>query len=391
MRRYTVNIVVLTVLVFMLLAALACSGELTPESMTIGELPQYVCPSATPRPTNTPLPTSPPTYPGYFTANLSNYQVGTNVSAVTIQWFAQSAGSIYTSYSGSMSVSPYYWAGASHVFIGNAPLNQPARSGFYTIYIPLEASSATVQVWATQTGFTHTFSVFRITGNVTQFYPPPGGGAPPPIYPTPRPTYTPYPTPTPYIRTNDYFLNDSIYTAPNEALLNIRFRVTEMTSLPFQGTPTPNPPKTPVPGIHPTAIYAESLYVWTFEIRNFSDNQTYTFYPPAQSFVATIRLPDGTEQNVLLFPTYAAAQQAGLTSFSGYEAHTLEPGQQVTIRLAAKGPQGTLYRVSWAMDASGRPTPVDPTMATPIVAGSNIVSWINAVNTECVGEIAEPR
>ncbi len=391
MNQYKVASMVMLVVLLLMLAALACTGELTPEAVTIGELPQYVCPSATPRATNTPLPTSPPTYNPYFTANLSNYQVGDNISSVTVQWLAQSAGNIYVSYSGNMTVSPFYWSGASNIYVGYSTPNQPAQNGFYTIYIPFEVSSATIQVWATNAGYPQTFSIYRIIGSVGQFYPPPSWGAPPPIYPTPRPTYTPYPTPTPYVRTNDYFLNDPIYTSPDEQYLNIRFRVTEMQSLSFQGTPTPNPPKTPVPGSNPTAIYPESLYVWTFVVKNFSDNQTYTIYPPAQSFVSSILLPNGAEQSVLLFPTYTAAQLAGFTDFTGYQAHNLAPGQQVTLRLASKGPQGTLYRVSWVMDASGRPTPVNPAEPTPIVAGGNIVSWINSVNTDCVGEIAEPR
>lgn len=391
MNQYKAASMAMLVVLLLMLTVLACTGELTPESVTIGELPQYVCPSATPRATDTPLPTSPPTYPNYFSVNLSNYEVGTNVSTVTVQWLAQSAGGIYLNYSGSMNVPPYFWSGASNVLIGYSAMDQPAQNGFFTLPIPTSVSSATLQIWGTYGGSYNTFTVYRIGGTVGAFYPSPSWGAPSPIYPTPRPTYTPYPTPTPYVRTNDYFLNDPIYTSSDEDYLNIRFRVTEMQSLSFQGTPTPNPPKTPIPGVAPTTIYPESLYVWTFVVKNFSDDQTYTIYPPAQSFVSSILLSNGAEQNILLFPTYTAAQLAGFTDFTGYQAHNLAPGQQVTLRLAAKGPQGALYRVSWAMDASGRPAPVNPGAATPIVAGSNIVSWINTVNTECVGEIQEPN
>ncbi|GIK64266.1 MAG: hypothetical protein BroJett018_20600 [Chloroflexota bacterium] len=390
MKQHNVISIVMVMVFLLMLATLACTGELTSESVTIGELPQYVCPSATPRATDTPLPTSPPTYAPYFTANLTNYQVGNNINSVTVQWLAQNAGTIYLNYSGSMTVSPFYWSGARSLSIGYSAPNQPAQNGFYTLFIPVQVSSATLQVWAANTGSPQVLSVYRIIGNVGQFYPPPSWGAPPPIYPTPRPTYTPYPTPTPYIRTNDYFLNDPIYTAPHEQALNIRFRVTEMQSVVFQGTPTPNPPKTPVPGTNPTPIYPESLYIWTFEVKNFSNSQTYTIYPPAQSFVSSILLSNGVQQQVLLFPTYTAARLAGFTDFAGYQAHNLAPGQQVTLRLAVKGLQGSLYRVSWVMDASGRPTPANGAEATPIVAGSNIVSWINTVNTECIGEIAEP-
>lgn len=387
-QRKTFSIVTLIILLLML-AILACSGELTPQSVTIGNLPQYVCPSATPKATDTPLPTSLPTYNPFFSANLSNYQVGFNISSTNVQWYAQSVGNIYVSYSGSTTSYPYFWSGASNVYIGYSPYNQPASSGSYTIVIPADVTYATINVWAG--GMSSSFTVSRISGYVSQFYPPPSGGAPPPIYPTPRPTYTPYPTPTPYVRTNDYFLNDPIYTSPDEPALNIRFRVIEMESRNFQGTPTPNPPKTPVPGTSPTPIYVESLYIWTFVVKNFSRNQVYTIYPPAQSFVSTITLPNNTPQDVLLFPTYEAARLAGFSDFTGYAGHTLQPGQEVTLRLAAKGPAGIPYRVSWAMDASGRPAPTNPGDPTPIVAGNNIVSWVNAVNTDCVGEIAEPR
>ena len=101
MKQTRIISVVLLVILMLGVAALACTGELTSESVTIGNLPQYVCPSATPRVTDTPLPTSPPTYPSYFTANLTNYQVGNNINSVTIQWLAQNAGTIYLSYSGS--------------------------------------------------------------------------------------------------------------------------------------------------------------------------------------------------------------------------------------------------------------------------------------------------
>ena len=56
--------------IVLLLSALACAG--TAQNLRVDGLPQYVCPSSTPRPTHTPLPTSPPYWPPYFAANLSS-------------------------------------------------------------------------------------------------------------------------------------------------------------------------------------------------------------------------------------------------------------------------------------------------------------------------------
>ncbi len=52
--------------------------------------------------------------------------------------------------------------------------------------------------------------------------------------------------------------------------------------------------------------------------------------------------------------------------------------------LAAFGPVGTAYRVSYALDLTTRGS--GPTQ----VPGAHIVSWLNAVNTVCKGEIQEP-
>ncbi len=49
------------------LAILACTGATL--NLQIGNLPQYTCPSATPRATDTPFPTSTPTWPTFLMYN----------------------------------------------------------------------------------------------------------------------------------------------------------------------------------------------------------------------------------------------------------------------------------------------------------------------------------
>lgn len=365
----------------LLLSILACdaSTDLSPDALQIGNLPQYVCPSATPRATNTPLPTSFPTYPYGFNANLRNYQVGANLFSTTVQWVGQNAGSIYVSYSGSLSASPYLWQGATQEYIGYSQAG-PALSGAYTISFPSNLVNGTVRVWSSNGGSAsaQVMTVINIyPGSVVSFNPPPYNSAPPAIYPTPRPTYTPYPSPTPYIRNNDYFLGDAIYTAPEEARLRVRFRLISI-EVSSGAVPTPDPRK-PAP-------YPMALYVWTFKIKN-TGSQPFTFFPPAQSFIAAVMLPGGAALEGAWQPSYQAAEAAGI-GLEGYDAFTLRQNQETTVSLAAYAPQASVYRVSWAMDATQRSTAV-PGQPTAVVSGSNIVSWLNQDNTICRGEIQE--
>ena len=91
-------------LIFLIISALACSG--TVQNLRIDGLPQYICPSSTPRPTHTQLATNRPLWLPYFASNLSWYQVAPNFNTIYAQWTGQNAGTVYLSYSGSMITSP---------------------------------------------------------------------------------------------------------------------------------------------------------------------------------------------------------------------------------------------------------------------------------------------
>jgi hypothetical protein len=351
----------------LLVAAIACAG--TVNNLQITGLPQYICPSSTPRPTHIQPPTSHPLWPPYFASNVSWYQVAPNFNTIYAQWTGQSAGTVYVSYSGSMSTYPYYWPG-SYGSIAVDTIPGPTRTNLYAITIPSSVYYASVSIYASGVaGSSRSYSISRVYNYI---YPnpliPPPGGAPGSITPTPRPTYTPWPTPTEYVRTNDYFVGDAIYTPVQPSGLQLRFRVSEIYDL---------------PAIEPNeAGQPQSIFVWEFEVKNVGSVE-YDIFPAGQMYVSTITLPGGMETDGVWGASLAAAEEAGLTP--NYKLTDVQPGETKTFTLAAYGPRGTTRRISYVLDVTSRGDGI-PT----VVPGQNIVSWINEVNTICTGDIAEP-
>ncbi|MBI5929045.1 MAG: hypothetical protein HY862_07040 [Chloroflexi bacterium] len=359
----------LVALLVLMGAVLACSAGR--DNITIADLPQYVCPSATPHPTDTPLPTSPPVYPAFFAANLpSPYFSG----MIFMRWVAQNAGTIYLRYSGQMSSFPYFWLGSNNQYL---PIGFSGGgmggSGGYTLIVPANVHTVTISLYATNGGFPQNFTAYR---GVPSIIPAPYPCCMPnPIYPTPRPTYTPYPTPTPYIRTNDYFTGDMVYTARQPSGLQLGFRVTHIQSIEAATVDDDSNP--------------QSLYTWTLTIRNVG-RIPYTVFPPAQMYISVIRRASGGEITGVWGPSLEAADEAGLNFVdSTWDMQDIAPDETRTFQLAAYGPVGTPFRIAYVMNASTRP-PVDGVQPTE-VPGSNIVSWLNQANTECTGEIEPPR
>ncbi len=355
-----------TLVAALLAAAIACSG--TVQNLRVDGLPQYICPSATPRPTHTQPPTSLPTWLPFFSANLSGTQVNPTFNVVLAQWTGQSAGTVYVAYSGSMSTYPYYWSGSGGFFAVDTIPNV-TRSGAYGITIPTTVTNATIQIYASNIpNSLRSFTVVRVYSTTWPTLTPPPGGAPGPVFPTPRPTYTPWPTPTQYVRTNDYFVGDAIYTPLQPSGLRLRFRVTDIQA---QNAAEPDRYSQP-----------QSVYVWTFEVKNVGSVE-YDLFPAGQMYVSTVTLASGGEVEGVWGASLAAAEEAGLTP--NYEMTDLQPGQTKTFTLAAYGPRGTARRIAYVLDVTAR----GGTMPT-IVPGQNVVSWINEVNTICTGEIEEP-
>ncbi len=346
----------LAALAMLILAALACTAE--KQNLDIGGLPQYTCPSATPVPTNTPNPTSPPSYPAAFQANLNYSYVDVTRSSVFVQYIAQSVGAIQLSYSGVTDTGQPWTGSGGFIQIGYAPYGSPGSSGSYPVILPYNVTSVTIWVNG------YTFGVNRYPYPVSSSPNPYPCCLPGPVYPTPVPTYTPYPTPTLYVRTNDYFLGDPIYTS---GTLRVRFRVTRITGQSTTVTDLQGRP--------------QNAYVWQIEIKNLGSVE-YSVFPAGQMYVSQIVTSGGGTVDGVWGASLEAAKAAGVTT--NYDPVGLQPGQTQTFTLAAFGPVGTAYRLSYAMDTSERGS--GPTQ----VPGTNIVSWVNAVNTVCEGNIQEP-
>ena len=357
----------LIALAALLMVVLACSGTI--ETLRIGGIPQYTCPSDTPRPTPTQPPTSRPLWPPYFVSNLDWYQVGTNFNTIHVQWTGQHAGTVYVAYAGSMSTSPFYWPGSSG-YIAVDTIPGPTRTHSLAITIPTSVYYATITIYASGVASSNrTYTVTRVPYPIypNPLYPPPGG-APGSMTATPRPTYTPWPTPTLYVRTADYFVGDPVYSPLQPSGLQVRYRVTRVTTYPTPRLDAQGQP--------------QSIFVWQLEVRNVG-TMAYSIFPAAQMYVSTITLPGGQETEGIWGASIAAAEEAGLTP--EYELVDVQPDETRTFTLAAFGPQGDVRRLAYVLDATSRGDDI-PT----VVPGQNIVTWINEVNTICNGEIEEP-
>src|SRR5579859_6999313 len=130
-KRKQTLLILLLVMGGLTLAGIACAGDAI--NMAITGQPEYICPSATPVPTNTMPPPSPPYYPPGFLANLDYWWVDVTRSVVNVQYLAQNVGSIPLSYQGIDSMGNFWPGSGGPVYIGYAG-NWPT-SGSYPIYI----------------------------------------------------------------------------------------------------------------------------------------------------------------------------------------------------------------------------------------------------------------
>ncbi|NLF74249.1 MAG: hypothetical protein GX573_01020 [Chloroflexi bacterium] len=135
--------------ILLLAGTLACAG--TVQNLRVDGLPQYTCPSSTPRPTHTQLATSLPGWASYFASNLSGYQVAPNFNTIYAQWTGQNAGTVYLSYSGNMTAYPYYWTGSGGT-IAVDTIPGPTRTNLYAITIPRDVYYASISIYASDAG-----------------------------------------------------------------------------------------------------------------------------------------------------------------------------------------------------------------------------------------------
>lgn len=349
------NILLPALMTFILLWALllACAG--TPDNLRVTALPQYVCPSATPRLTDTPRPTSPPAYPFAFQANLDYGYVDVTRSVVRVQYLAQGTGVVQLSYTGVTTTgAPWYGSGGT-LTLAYVPAGSPGMVGSYPLLIPPQVVTTTIQITG---GYPFTFTVPRYASVLSLPPHPIPCCLPAPLYPTPVPTYTPY------VRTGDYFVGDPVYALTTT--LRLRFKVTEVWSLPTD--------------IQDRRGERQQVYLWRLEVKNIGGVE-YNLFPAAQMYVSEIITPMGGTIQGVWGASVGAAEEAGITP--DYDLAAVLPGETRPFTLAAFAPPGTAYRLSFALDLTQRGTQTQ-------VPGAHLVSWLNAVNTDCRGEIQEP-
>jgi len=361
-RCWSALILVIMALSF---AALACQGNV--ENMTVKGVPKYVCPSATPRTTFTPLPPDPPTYPAAFGVTLDYSFIDSSRSMVNIQYMAQHVGVVTLSYtivyptSSSLPGSPIPLA-----FTGNFPGVQAS----YPLALPLTMNYATLIV--SSDGGSQAFTISVSAGPSNPAPTPPPCCLPPPIYPTPRPTYTPYPTPTPFemVAPDAFFLDDPIYNYQPPVQLRLRM-------------------KSPIrEGLFQFFIPLFAAAAWQIEITNVGSVE-YDFLGAAYTYVSEMNA-DGVLMPGVWPPSHAAARFLGITE-QAYGPQAVKPGRTITIQVAAWVPVNAhVSKIALLLNPyrSG-----DPGWAT-FTPGSGkegmVIHWQNAINTVCKGEIVYP-
>jgi hypothetical protein len=168
----------------------------------------------------------------------------------------------------------------------------------------------------------------------------------------PLPTLVPLP-PTPYVimPPQDFYVGDAVFVGTPGAPLRLRFRLLNIQSqpaLPISGKP-------------------RSLYTWQIEISNLG-SLVYETIPIA--LMAITRIETGSGQLAGAWHTSETAmREAGYVS-ENYDA--LQPGSSRVYRLASYAPAGRLLQLTYSLDG-----------------GANRITWANAVNPYCSGNIAD--
>lgn len=164
---------------------------------------------------------------------------------------------------------------------------------------------------------------------------------------TPMPTLPPPPTLYTITPPQDFYTGDAIFVGQSGAPLHLRFRLQNVQSQPAQ---------------------SQNLVTWRLEIRNLGST-TYETVPVALMVITRINTASG-EQTGTWRTSDAAMDAAGFTS-ENYDP--LMAGSTRVYRLAAYVPAGSVRQFAYLLDGDG----------------SNRVTWVNAVNPYCSGDVAD--
>jgi hypothetical protein len=164
---------------------------------------------------------------------------------------------------------------------------------------------------------------------------------------TPMPTLPPPPTPYTISPPQNFYVGDAVFVGQSGAPLRLRFRLQNVQSQPAG---------------------SRNLITWRLEIRNLG-SATYETIPVALMVITRITTASG-EQSGTWQTSDAAMAAAGFTN-ENYD--TLTPGSTRVYRLAAYIPAGSVNQFAYLLDGEG----------------GNRITWLNAANPYCSGDVAD--
>ncbi len=169
---------------------------------------------------------------------------------------------------------------------------------------------------------------------------------------TPLPTLPPPPTPYTITPPQDFYVGDAVFVGQPGAPLRLRFRLQNV-----QSQPAP-----------PLAGSPRRLVTWRLEVRNLG-SATYETVPVALMVITRINTTSG-DQTGTWRASETAMEAAGFTN-ENYDP--LPPGSTRLYRLAAYVPAGTVRQFAYLLDGDG----------------GNRITWVNATNPDCSGDVAD--
>jgi hypothetical protein len=164
---------------------------------------------------------------------------------------------------------------------------------------------------------------------------------------TPIPTLPPPPTPYTITPPQDFYVGDAVFVGQSGAPLRLRFRLLNVQSQPAQ---------------------SQNLVTWRLEIRNLG-SATYETIPIALMLITRINTANG--EQIGTWRTSDAAMAAA--GFANENYDPLTPGSMRLYRLAAYIPAGSVNQFAYLLDGEG----------------GNRITWINATNPYCSGDVAD--
>ena len=166
--------------------------------------------------------------------------------------------------------------------------------------------------------------------------------------PLPFPTLIPLP-PTPYSITppQEFYVGDAVFVGQPGAPLRLRFRLQNVQIQP---------------------AVSQNLVTWALEIHNLG-SAAYETIPVALMVITQITTANGDHTGT--WRTSDTAMTAA--GFTNENYDPLTPGSTHTYRLAAYIPAGSVRQFAYLLDGDG----------------GNHITWVNAANRYCSGDVAD--